>query len=376
MIRIQPVLQPVHTEQYKKGGKVKAKAKGKAKAVATATANPTVHVHVTRRQANRRPTAPQRSYTQAPPVNSYVNVSGGDFGMENQLMRMFQQLQSAPVKSTVPLRNQGMQTSAVDVELPEQVHNIQNIRHPVLAGARSPQEIRREDPSRAIRHDLSMNAGRLEQLARASALSHASQYPSSVDSGNPFDARSIPFSHHSYGDEWNTQGRAINETASSAYQDYEDFSYPAEPAMSEPSAFGLPSVPASMPVGSVPFAPAVNELHRENQIHNEKYEQDRMRRAERRVAVLGHQVKDQEQKEGKEEQEVPESSVEEATENRNRALSQHRRYLGLQKNENLRSQVLKLGITIGKGPANNNKGNYIKLLMKHAEDMYDEYGVV
>ena len=349
MIRIQPVLQPVHTEQYKKGGKVKAKAKGKAKAVATATANPIVHVHVTRRQANRRPTAPQRSYAQAPPVNSYVNVSGGDFGMENQLMRMFQQLQSAPVKSTVPLRNQGMQTSAVEVELPEQVHNIQNIR--------------REDPSRAIHHDLSMNAGRLEQLARASALSHASHYPSSVDSGNPFDARSIPFSHHSYGDEWNTQGRAINETASSAfapasqqgyYQDYEDFSYPAEPAMSEPSAFGLPSVPASMPVGSVPFAPAVNELHRENQIHNEKYEQ----------------------KEGKEEQEVPEATSEEATENRNRALSQHRRYLGFQRNEDLRSQVVKLGITIGKGPANNNKGNYIKLLMKHAEDMYDEYGVV
>lgn len=342
MIRIQPVLQPVHTEQYKKGGKVKAKAKGKAKAVATATANPTVHVHVTRRQANRRPTVPQRSYAQAPPVNSYVNVSGGDFGMENQLMRMFQQLQSAPVKSTVPLRNQGMQTSAVDVELPEQVHNIQNIR--------------REDPSRAIRHDLSMNAGRLEQLARASALSHASHYPSSVDSGNPFDARSIPFSHHSYGDEWNTQGRAINEQASSAFapvsQDYEDFSYPAEPTMSEPSAFGLPSVPASMPVGSVPFAPAVNELHRENQIHNEKYEA-----------------------EGKEErQEVSEPTAKEAMEDRNRALVQHRRYLNAQTEKTLKAQVLKLGITIGRG--NRTKGQYIQMLMKHAEDMYDQYGVV
>jgi hypothetical protein len=340
MFRVQPIVQPLHTEQFKKGGKVKAKAKGKAKAVATATANPTVHIHVTRRQANRRPTAPQRSYGQAP-VNAYVNVSPGDFGMENQLMRMFQQLQTAPVKSTVPLRNQGMQTVAVDNELPEQVHNIQNIR--------------RDDPSRAMRHDLAMNANRLEQLARASALSRASHYPSSVDSGDPFDARSIPFSHHSYGDEWNTQGRGINEPASAFaipasqqgyYQDYEDFSYPAEPALSEPSAFGLPSVPASAPVGSTPFT-SVNDLHRENQIEREKYE-------------------------GKEE--IPTQSEEEAIEDKKRVLARHRIHLGDQTEKLLKAQVLKLGISIGRG--NRTKGQYIQLLMDRASKNYDEYGVV
>lgn len=281
MFHIQPELD---VPCMKKGGKVKAKGKSNTKAVATA--NPTVHVHVTRRQGNRRAVRAPAQMHHAPP-SIYVNASDGNMHMENQLMRMFQQMQTQPVAKLVPLHNQGMQTVEVEVELPEQKHNIQNIV--------------KADPSRAIHHDLAQNANRLEQLARASALSHASHLPESIDNGNFADVRSIPFHHVSYGDEWNEVGREIPHEAKhdSYYDNYENFSYPSEPSLSEPSAFGLPSVPPSAPIPSrIPFRSQeghnaimgqLPEVVRQREI--KKYEENREKNAYRRANIFDIQHK-------------------------------------------------------------------------------------
>lgn len=329
----------------KKGGKVKAK---KSNVKAIATANPTVHVHVTRRQANRRAVRAPIQHSHTPSI--YVNASDGNMHMENQLMRMFQQMQTQPVSKLVPLRNQGMQTAEVEVELPEQKHNIQNIV--------------RADPSRAIHHDLTQNANRLEQLARASALSHASHLPESIDNGNFADVRSIPFHHVSYGDEWNEVKREIPHEAKhdSYYDNYENFSYPSEPSLSEPSAFGLPSVPPSAPIPSgMPFRSQeghnaiMGQLpHAVKQYETRKYETSREENAKRRAKVFDIQRKADVQ-------------------HHNTVLAETRKTISkLHHPKDIFPLLKELGIPQGKRPEERNKEAYVDKITNY----YKSHGLV
>jgi len=197
-------------EYMKKGGKVKAKAK------ATATAKNTVHVHVTKRMANPR----NRS------------TIGGNLALERQFGAMFQRLGQMsfhpPMYSSMPpLRAEGAVVAPPEKELPQQQATIINLRdlaeHPTLDQLYRDKFVREE-------HD------------RQEIISYASHLPSSIDHGNFAERQSIPFSHMSYGDEASIEKRMVNdlpisEKPTGNMENYLEYNYPAEPALSEPSAF-------------------------------------------------------------------------------------------------------------------------------------------
>ena len=235
-------------EYMKKGGKVKAKA--------TATAKNTVHVHVTKRMAN--------------PRNSRGGM-GGNMALERQMGAMFQRLGQMsfhpPLYSSMPpLRAEGAVVAPPEKELPQQQANIINLRdlaeHPALNQLYRDKFVREE-------HD------------RQDIISHASHLPASVDHGNFSERQSIPFSHMSYGDEASIEKRMVNDLPMSDttsfvsngkkptgnMENYLEYNYPAEPALSEPSAFSQLHQPMSQSTGQpIPFAqPNFPPLVRERQ---------------------------------------------------------------------------------------------------------------
>lgn len=238
-------------EYMKKGGKVKAKA--------TATAKNTVHVHVTKRMANPR----NRSSTM-----------GGNLALERQFGAMFQRLGQMsfhpPIYSSMPpLRAEGAVVAPPEKELPRQQANIVNLQdlsdHPTLDQLYRDKFVREE-------HD------------RQEIISHASHLPSSVDHGNFAECQSIPFSRMSYGDEASIEKRMVNDLPMSDttsfvsngirpignVENYLEYNYPAEPALSEPSAFSQTHSlvqPMSQSTGQpIPFAqPKFPPLERERQ---------------------------------------------------------------------------------------------------------------
>ena len=219
-------LQEVDT--MKKGGRV-VKRKNKK---STAIANATVNVYMAKRGGNK--------YTQPRPrpLNQLMNASGGNFALENQLMKFFQNIQHPPLQSTIVQKAQGHALEPVDVELPEQRRNIINL-----------QDLAENETIRQLHEDQFRRA----EWNRQEQFSSASHLPSSVDSGDPAEVRSIPFTHLSYGDENSVQRRYVNELPdfsdtssilpSEAYLErrlgyYEapldfDVNHPAEPELSD-----------------------------------------------------------------------------------------------------------------------------------------------
>ena len=247
----------------KKGGK----AGGKAKATAKATAKNTVHVHVTKRMAN--------------PRNSRGGM-GGNMALERQMGAMFQKLGQMsfhpPMYSSMPpLRAEGAVVLPPEKELPRQQANIINLQD--LAEHSTLNQLFRDKFTRD-EHD------------RQEIISHASHLPSSVDHGNFAERQSIPFSHMSYGDEESVEKRMINDLPMSDttsfssngkrpignMENYLEYSYPAEPSLSEPSVFNQTrslSQPMSQASGqSIPFAqPNFPPLVRERQEASRRFGQ-------------------------------------------------------------------------------------------------------
>ena len=224
----------------KKGGKVKATAtKATAtKATAKATAKNTVHVHVTKRMAN--------------PRNRSSNA-GGNLALERQMGAMFQRLGQMsyhpPMYSSMPpLRAEGAVVAPPEKELPQQQATIINLRD--LAEHSTLDQLYRDKFVR-------------EEHDRQEIISHASHLPSSVDHGSFSECQSIPFSHMSYGDEASIEKRMVNdlpisEKPTGNMENYLEYNYPAEPALSEPSVFNQTrslSQPMSQSTGQpIPFA--------------------------------------------------------------------------------------------------------------------------
>ena len=239
-------------EYMKKGGKVKAKATANQRThsanqrthSAKATAKNTVHVHVTKRMAN--------------PRNRSSNA-GGNLALERQLGSMFQRLGQMsyhpPMYSSMPpLKAEGAVVLPPEMELPRQQANIINLRdlaeHPTLDQLYRDKFVREE-------HD------------RQEIISHASHLPSSIDHGSFSERQLLPFSHMSYGDEASIEKRMVNDLPISDttsftsngkrplgnMENYLEFNYPAEPALSEPPAFSQLHQPMAPSTGQpIPFA--------------------------------------------------------------------------------------------------------------------------
>jgi hypothetical protein len=154
---------------------VKAKAKTKGgKAKASAVAN--VTINMAKRGGGGGNRAPRNT-----PRFPFMGAGQGNIALENQFGRLFQQIQS----NLIPKTGQGQPVAPPEIELPEQKQN--NIIHlGDLANHPVVRDLHRQEFIR-------------DQFDRNEALSHSYDLDPSIDSGDPSQVRSIPFSRASFG---------------------------------------------------------------------------------------------------------------------------------------------------------------------------------
>jgi hypothetical protein len=152
---------------------VKAKVKTKGgKAKASAVANVTINM-AKRGGGNRAP----RNTPRFP----FMGAGQGNMALENQLGRLFQQIQS----NLIPKTDQGQPVAPPERELPEQqqsniIHLGDLVNNPVVRDLHRQEFIR-------------------DQFDRNEALSHSYDLDPSIDSGDPSQVRSIPFGRINFG---------------------------------------------------------------------------------------------------------------------------------------------------------------------------------
>jgi hypothetical protein len=256
-------------EYMKKGGKTKSKAKTKTISQQQSVSQK-VHIHI----GNQRHPAHH---------SRRVRISNGNLAMENALIKMLQRvvppIQSAGqisfnpiiVSGLPPLVNQGIKTAPPSQELPSQQRNIANLADVHL-------------------EKLHQDQVKLQEWRNQELLSRASHLPTSIDSGDASSIRSLPFTHLSYGDEYNsstssilssehyfdaTTGRLVKEERLSSDQptirevDEKQeakhplhLPFPSNPSISDVSTV-IPQQSMSIQVGNpVPFAEASSSLRK------------------------------------------------------------------------------------------------------------------